>query len=373
MKIKIPGKISGSIKIFHIISDMRRGGRERQLANIVSNTNFKKYYTMIICFNSSQDSYIDEYNLQDHVVKLKNRSFFLRLKELNKLFKNCNPNIVFTWGNPETIYTLTVKLFHKFIFINGSIRHGIRSHKLSHLFRTILLHLSKYVVANSYAGLKANYLSRGFVLYNGVDNKFYKLPSDIYEKHRVLLNTTEDTLVLISVANLVPYKDYFTVLKVLRKLRNEGLDFHYLILGDGPLREEIKNYIKNHGLEKNTTIVGVVEDVYVYLKVSDIFIHSSKGEGCSNAILEAMTAGLPVIATDTGGTSEIVNPMFGRLFAYQDSKQLYTYLKEFVFDRKKLHKLGGHAKEEITLKYTTEKMMSNYYNILDSIYSSEFV
>jgi glycosyltransferase involved in cell wall biosynthesis len=355
-------------KIIHIISDLRRGGRERQLATIAANTDFEKYPTRIICFNSSKESYIDEYSLNDHIIKLKSKNFLLRLQELNSLFKENKPDIVFTWGNSESVYTLILKPLHKFTFLNGSIRHGIRSRQFSHYFRTVVLHLSQNVVANSYAGLKANNLKRGFVLYNGIDEKFSVPLTDRITKRRELVNISSEKSVFISVANLVPYKDYVTVFTALKKLKSGGGDFHYLILGDGPLRKNIENYIIDLGLEKNINIVGIKKNVHEYLKISDIFIHSSKGEGCSNAILEAMAAGLPIVATETGGTPEIVSRENGFLFEYGNSKELIDILAYCVQNPHECANMGRNSVKKVQEKFTTEKMIQNYYKCIMAVH-----
>ena len=359
----------GTKRIIHIISSLRRGGRERQLATIVANTDSSKYPTKIICFNSSQDSYVDEYNLFQNVIKVDSKNFFHRLFKLNKVIKQNKPDVVYTWGNIESFLILLLRPFHGFSFINGSIRHGIRARKLSHYFRTLILHLSKNLVANSYAGIKANKLKRGYVLYNGIDNKFFTPLKNRSSKRKDLVNISEGALLFVSVANLVPYKDYYTVLTALRSIKNEYPDFHYLILGDGPLRKNLENFIKECGLKKNVTILGNVENVRDYLEISDIFIHSSKGEGCSNAILEAMAAGLPVIATNTGGTPEIVNNRFGILFDFQNSNQLIHQLQGLLSEKKKIEEFGMNARKEIEAKYSIKKMLFNYYRIIEKIVS----
>jgi len=356
-----------SVRIIHIISSLRRGGRERQLATIASNTDFNKYPAEIIYLNESEENYIGEYNLADLVIKIRSRNFFLRLIELNKTINARKPDIIFTWGILESIFTILLKPFHNFRFINGSTRHGIRSIKLSHYLRTLILHLSKNVVSNSYSGLKANNLKRGKVLFNGIDEKFIITISQRQkdEKRKELFGIEEEKFILISVANLVPYKDYFSILAALKILKDEGYSFYYLILGDGPLRKRITNAVQNYKLYDHVKIVGNVANVSIYLWISDIFIHSSKGEGCSNAILEAMAAELPIIASDTGGTHEIVNSENGFLFEYKNTIQLSEYIKKCFINKKNRITLGRNSLKIVKEKYTVNDMMSNYYIIVD--------
>lgn len=353
--------------ILHLISSLSRGGRERQLANILANTNQAKYPSRIIYFNEGKKSYFEEYKLQDISIKVKSKSYLTRLIELNRLLTINPPDIVFSWGNLESSFVLILKLNHGYKFINGSIRHGIRSKKLSHILRTLVLKVSRNIVANSYAGLRANNLKKGKVLYNGIDERFIGVfePELRYKKRIELLGIEQHGNILISVANLVPYKDYFSVLKMLKRIKEENYAFKYLILGDGPMRNEILTKIKEFGLTENVIIIGHVENVSDYLKIVDIFIHSSKGEGCSNAILEAMAAGLPIIASDTGGTSEIVTKENGFLFEYKNQAQLTHCIKDLLTDNNKARNMGSHSLRIIKERFTIEAMMKNYYCIIN--------
>lgn len=359
------------IKIIHLISSMDRGGRERQLATIVANTRQDNYPTKIVFFNKRANSYVDEYNLLEHTIHIKAKGKRNRLRVLNDLFKEEKPDIVFTWGNGESILALLLNSFHPYKFINGSVRHGIRSRQFSHYFRTFILHLSPHIVANSKAGLKANNLRKGEVLYNGIAPRFIgSLEGEArLEKRRDLLPSyTQAKAVIVSVANLVPYKDYFSSLKALKSLKEQGYDFYYLILGDGPLREQVKSAITEYNLEEEVRLLGNVQNVDEYLRTADIFLHSSKGEGCSNAILEAMAAGLPIVATATGGTLEIVSAENGELFSFKDAGQIEQKLKLYLEDKAKREEAGKRSAALVKEYYTLNRMMHNYYSINQKIY-----
>ena len=357
-------EVQMNFKIIHIISSLHRGGRERQLATIVSNTDFNRYASKIIVFNESENSYIDEYGLANMVIQVKAKAKIARLKMLHHILKNEKPDVVYTWGNGESVSTLLLKPLHRFVFVNGSIRHGIRSTRFSHYFRTLVLHLCRHVVANSHAGLRANNLKHGFVLYNGVDERFLAPLADAAAKRNELVRFPESAPIFVSVANLVPYKDYRTVIKAFEQIKQQGSEFHYLILGDGPLRKKTENLIKESQLEKNVTIIGNVENVHEYLKISDVMIHSSKGEGCSNAILEGMAAGLPVIATDTGGTPEVVGSRNGVLFKYECQEELVNILTDCMNNRFDWRNLGENARRTVQERFSLSRMIENYYHII---------
>ncbi len=347
--------INKSTKVVHLISSFRRGGRERQLATLVKYLREDNVKPKLICFNYSKESYVEEYDLD--VTYLKAKKPFARLIELIKILRKEKYDILWTWGGFEASYGLIASVFSSTKHINGSVRHGILSPKISQYWRTLILHLSKYRVANSRAGLNANFLKRGFVWYNGIDKKF---------KEKTYISSSE-LITFISVANLVPYKDYFTTLDALSKLKHNGIKYRYWVIGGGPMKDEIQTYITKLGLEDEVSLLGKISNVNEYLPKADIFIHSSRGEGCSNAILEAMFSGLPIIASATGGTPEIVTPENGLLFEYQNKEQLFQQLEKLVKDKNLREKMGKKSIEVGKNNFSTEKMKQTYFDIINEV------
>ena len=358
-----------NIIIVHLISSLKRGGRERQLAGILKSSH-TGYQNMAIVFNKSQNSYEQEYNLGSKLFYLHSKNPYSRLVEILKIIKREKPDIIWSWGGFEATFGLPVSLFSSARHVNGSIRHGIVRFNRKQIWRMILLHISRNIVANSFAGLKANRLKRGVVMYNGLDDGFFQTPDKtvfLEQNPDIVEIKKEGTLVLISVANLVPYKDYFTILKALQQINNSGIRFHYFIIGEGPDRSAIEKDITDKKLENNVHLLGRRNDIRELLFMGDIFIHSSLGEGCSNAIIEAMAAGLPVVATDTGGTSEIVKPSHGLLFEYGNSQQLTGHLQQLMENPESIVQMKINAREYAVTHFSMDRMMKDYESILENI------
>lgn len=323
-----------SIKSITFSTDtIHRGGKERQLFILADQLLKAGYEISIVSLQASEYNYIDEYSFpRQHIHLVQQESRSKKFAIFKSILEKINPDLIFSWDSQTAFFSLLIYKKLNSIFINGSVQHGIRQIKFSHLFRSIVLWLSPYRIGNSKAGLKANNLSlsskRTFVLFNGIEKKFsLRLKGKELENSRnfLLPACNPNQVVFCSVANLVPYKDYYTILKSLTKLK-KTLDFYYFALGEGPMRNEIQTEIDSLGLSNNVRLIGKVQNVAAYLKISDVFIHSSQGEGISNAILEAMYVGLPIIATNVGGIPETIFPGSSLLFPYKDHEALYQYL-----------------------------------------------
>ena len=355
------------MNILHIISDIRRGGRERQLSIMISHP-IQGVNHYVIAFYRNPDSYIEEYGISN--VKYISKNKIIRLVELYRFIKNKNIEIIYSWGGGESFYALIISLITKVKFINGAVRHGVKRYGLKNKFTYFLLKFSKYAIANSYAGLRLYNLKNNksnFVLYNGIEEKFFITPNQI-EKKKFLIerNKSENSMVFISIANLVPHKDYTPTLVALNKLKNDGYPFFYIIIGKGQLLKEIESLIGKLNLESQVQIFADNPNIPELLSISDIFIHSSAGEGCSNAILEAMAAGLIIVASNTGGTNEIIGND-ALLYGYKNVNELYEKLKIAIQKIKEFPEVKNKIRLETKNKFSVENFQKEFKHILGQI------
>lgn len=363
------------MKIIFTITSIGRGGSERQLSILASNLNSTKYQSKIIFFNSKEYSYLQEYNLDNNLIKIQSKDSFKRLIEFHNVLKVNKPEVVFTWGILDSLFTLLLLPLHRFVFINGSIRHGVRLLKFDHYLRSVIAWLSPYVVANSKSGLRANNLKQGrknFILHNGIEKKFegrLQGKALLEARNKLFNNLSKETIIFISTANLIPYKDYFTVLECLCEIKNL-YDFRYLIIGDGHSKPYVEQKITSLCLQDKVLLLGKVEQVEIYLKIADYFIHSSKFEGLSNSILEAMFTGLPIIATKVGGTPELVYEKSFRLFNYKDGAALKSVLSNIKNEFKEFDPYSQEYQNHLA-KYSSETMLKDFEKILENVLTDE--
>lgn len=112
--------------------------------------------------------------------------------------------------------------------------------------------------------------------------------------------------IVVSVAALAPHKDPVTLLRAARRVVDQMPDVHFLLLGEGPLARRVRREVETLRLGGNVTVAGFRDDVKAILSRSCVFVSSSWLEGLGTSLLDAMAAGLPVVATRVGGIPEIV-------------------------------------------------------------------
>ena len=210
---------------------------------------------------------------------------------------------------------------------------------------------------------------KNFVLFNGIDKKFTRRlnKNEQEEERKKILRELYDpnAIIFISTGNFHRYRDYFTVLEALQRIK-EQYPFHYLIIGDGPLRTEIEKRIIELNLTDSVTLLGMVDDVAKYLGISDVFIHSTKIEGLSNAVLEAMYMGLPIVATNVGGIPELYYKKSFQMFDYKDFDHLFRILSNIKYAFKDFNPESIEYRKHLA-KFSLDTMMDNFDNIIDEI------
>lgn len=351
------------MKILHFTNTIRRGGAERQQATIIKHS---EHNELITTLHYNKKSYFEE----NEVIKLSGRGILKKIVSFNKIISKKKPDIVYAWSTLTFLIASFICCLRRIKVVNGSVRHGVLNRSLSGYFRMITLHFSKYVIANSEAGLRANWLkpcNNKFVLYNGKESFFSEkiLAEEKRLRLKKIFPNYSNEKVFISVANLVPFKDYITIIDALLYCKKK-IKFKYIILGDGPLFDMVQKYIKSRNLENDIAMMGSVTDVVYFFQIADVMLHSSKGEGISNAIVEAMFAGLPVISTNVGGVPETVFNKTSLLYNYKNVEELVKCVMKYDV----LITLSEENKEELhhyLQKFSIPTMIKNYHNIIKKI------
>ena len=163
---------------------------------------------------------------------------------------------------------------------------------------------------------------------------------------------------LIMTARFEPQKDHKTLIKSLSTLRN--LNWTLTLLGKGKLKKDIYNLCKKLKILDKVEFVGWTQNVSDFLNKSDIFILVTNWEGFPRSILEAIRAGLPVVATDVGGISESVNNgKNGFLVPISNSNYLTKCLENLIIKPDLIEEYGKKSRKIYLDNFKFEKMAIN--------------
>ncbi len=237
---------------------------------------------------------------------------------------------------------------------------------------TVCEALKKHLIA---AGMNEQKID---VIYNGVDTDIWngKRTGNIRKEFGI----SDDDVVITSVARFTEEKGHIFLLetiKCFKKLISHNKNkltckIYFLLVGDGEMLDKCKNFAGMFKINDITIFTGFRKDVRDIYHDSDIFISHSESEGLSIAILEAMACGLPVIATDVGGSNEIMGEMCecGKLVQYGDKKAFAEVIGKYVNNSVLKNKCANIAKQYVkskfnlndTVKKTYEKYISSIKN-----------
>ena len=192
---------------------------------------------------------------------------------------------------------------------------------------------NKIVCVSQYA--KEKFIERMGIKENVIVRYNINLTDDIKNKaeEKIEEKFNENTFKVCSVGRLVEAKGYDRLLKIHKRLMDEGLKHDLIIVGDGPDKENLMNYINDNNLNKSVYLLGSKSNPYKYIKNSDLFVCSSRWEGFSTVISEAVILEKPVITTRVSGTEELfLNNKYG-LITENNEESLYEGLKNIITNK----------------------------------------
>jgi sugar transferase (PEP-CTERM/EpsH1 system associated) len=201
------------------------------------------------------------------------------------------------------------------------------------------------------------------VILNGIDTEKFcpKISGKIFfDEHQLIIG---------NVARLAEEKDQRTLLEAAKILKEWKYNIKIVFVGDGLLRPKLEKNVRDYGLDEEVVFFGTRHDVDQIVPEFDIFVLPSTTEGISLTLLEAMSCGIPIIATDVGGNPEVVvDGQTGSLVPAKDplaiAKKIEWLFKESVL-RRKMGTLGRQrVKELFSIKKTAEQYFNLYCDIL---------
>jgi len=205
------------------------------------------------------------------------------------------------------------------------------------------------------------------VVHNGVDVEGY-CPGEPAPELMAELGIAGGAPVVGTVGNLRAVKDYPCLLRAFAWARERVGDAALVFVGDGAERPRLEALAGELGVADAVRFAGARTDVARMLRLFDVFALSSRTEGISVALLEAMATGLPAVVTDTGGNPEVVvEGQTGRLAPVGDPERLGEALADLLADPGRRRAMGEAARERVVAEFSLERMIGAYESIYDTL------
>jgi glycosyltransferase involved in cell wall biosynthesis len=206
------------------------------------------------------------------------------------------------------------------------------------------------------------------VLHNGVDVNRFRPLNGVKDEMRKKLGISKDSSVVLTVRRLVYKNGIDTLIESAKKAVKKNPRLVFLVVGKGPDFEKVKEKIEQLGMQKNFRLTGFIsdEDLPFYYNVADFFVLPSKsGEGLPLVALEAMACGVPVIATNVGGISEVMKEDYGKLVPPNSPDSLAEAILEF--SHRELSTLKKDLRVMIEQKYSWDKNVEKLVEIYEEL------
>jgi len=335
------------LRVLVCIDALGIGGKERQAVALVKGlVSRPDVDCRVICFDTN-DFYLHELSVVGIPVDFiprRARWDIRPLRELYRVIDTWQPDVIHTNGLISSFYTLPTAKLRRIPLINGSIRNAFAKTGFRWTIERLLLELSDYRVTNSHAGLRSRNLSEqeptNLVIHNGFD--FARLNGPGARKNGGSPAPAIDTKIVGMVAEFNRYKDYITFIEAARIISGRKRNIQFVAVGDGETLDDCRRAAEGIG---TFSFLGKQKQIEQLVLAFDIGVLCSFVEGLSNSIMEYMALGKPVVATDGGGTRELVVHGETGLLVPSRNPQALASAIEYLIDQPAVAECMGRAGE----------------------------
>lgn len=369
-------------KIVFIITDLDNGGAEKMLYKLIKYSDRNKYDIHVIYLTGKGVTRKDFEELNIKITFLGLKRKIPTIKAIKKTLEVCKEaDIIQTWMYHADLWGYIIGK----VFLNKKVVFGIRHSNLEKNYnkKTTLLinkvnaHLSRKVdkiVSCSEKG-KENHIKCGYK-----EDKFLVIPNgfelDDFDKNKLIdvgfkdrYGIKNDEKVIVSVGRWNKIKDYHNLIKAIGVLNKQGFKFKCLLVGTGidKSNEQLMEWIREETVEEKVILLGRSTEVHKILSNSDLYVLHSAGEGFPNTLGEAMSCGVPCVATDVGDCRLMLGGL-GTVVERKNFNALAKAMGETLnLSSDESIKEGDMLRKRIEENYDIKKIVQRFYDLYSSL------
>lgn len=355
---------SGKTNVLFVILSFEIGGMEQMVSDLILNLDRTRFNPLVVCLKALGPIAAELEKQGVKIIKLEQMTpviSFVYPKQLVDIIREHNIDVVHThsgswhkaaiagvWGGARTIIYTDHGRFYP---------DSRRLMVLDRLYSSVTTHvvcvsdaLAEYMVHK--VGITSTKVK---CIINGIDENKFVLARHPQQEHASRIGI---------IARLAPVKDITTLIQAVKLLLDKGIEVSLTIAGDGPERVNLEHLSASLGIAGAVNFLGFRRDVANVLAEIDLFVLCSLSEGTSLTLLEAMAAGKPVVVTNVGGNSAIVNDgVNGLLVPPGDPVALADALQKLMADRDLRERMGATNIHTIQERYSLDRMASAYESL----------
>jgi glycosyltransferase involved in cell wall biosynthesis len=348
------------MRVLICIDSLGIGGKERQAVELIRGlSSVPEVDCRVVCF-AADDFYLDELTATGISVEFIPRRARWDLgvfQRLRQIINTHRPDVIHTNGLVSSFYSLPLAKQRHIPLVNGSIRNAFAKGDYRWTLERVLLKWSDYRVANSRAGLRSRHFSEddanNLVIYNGFDLARVECRSAAIADAEC--SAGRDTRIVGMVAEFSRHKDYLTFVEAARILSRTRQDVQFVTVGDGDTLEECQAAARDLSTFR---FLGKHRDIEQIVATFDIGVLATFVEGLSNSIMEYMALGKPVVATDGGGTRElVVDGETGFLVRQSDAPALAAAVEYLVEHPDIAKRMGAAGQAKLRCELSLDRMV----------------
>ncbi|WP_299319552.1 glycosyltransferase [uncultured Maribacter sp.] len=366
------------MNISFVLDSFGGGGKERRCLQLIQGLNKQDGFNIQVIIVNNDVSYPELYetNIDLQIIDSKKRKLNIVQTSLflYRLLKDFNPDIVQAWGVFSSFFINPISCFLPFKYIGAYVANCNKPKKLSYERFTVLINtwLADCIIGNSEAGIKAYGIPKrkAKVIYNGFNEERYAVTETTRSELKQQMGI-QAKFVIAMIARVDINKDYETYIRAAKLILEQKSDILFLIVGSGPNLIPLQSLISDNE-KKYFNFLGFRSDIEKILRITDVSVLCTNPqkhkEGVSNSIMESLAFGVPVIATNDGGTPEIIESgINGFLINAYDSKELKDKILQLIDDEMLIKKISDTAKLTIETKFNLNLMTSKYIDLYKSL------
>ncbi len=373
------------INILYIIDQLKGGGgTERHLVRLATLLDRKRFKTAISFFDGASGALHEE--IRKHGIPVKDLNLrriyspkaLVQGIRLARFMRGNNIDIVQTFHfNSDTLGVFVSRLAGVPKIVSSRRDTGdLKKPRQIFLNKLMDRFIDRFIMVCNTVGRRVHESEgvpehKAVTIYNGVDvERFSNISPGEIESLRTKLGVAENDFVVGIAAIFRPEKAYHVFFEGIEKVLPTIKNLKVLVLGFGPTKEYFESYCNKGPLKNVVRFLGFVEEVERFLPLMDVFcLVPNKNEGFSNAILEAMAAGRPVIASDVGGNAEaVVHNEIGIIIPPDDPASLSRAILELYNNPERRLEMGQRARERAANSFSLGKMIKEHERFYEEVF-----